>query len=92
MLSRKEFFKNLLGRAMRTISDLTDQGEGRIASASDPGHGFDLPATEVSPALLAVEAECRGIDLQGTCAENLKREIYRELAQNRPDAGPNAHR
>lgn len=85
MLTRKEFFKDLLGRGVRTISDLTDEGEGRIALAADPGHWFDLPATELSPALLAVEAERRGIDLGGGGSDELRRAVYQELAQNRPD-------
>jgi hypothetical protein len=92
MLSRKEFFKDLLIRAARAINHLAGEGEGRSPGSAGAGHEFDLPATELSPALLAVEAECRGIDLQVKCTENLKREIYRELAQYRPDAGSNADR
>ncbi len=85
MLSRKEFFKELSIRAARAINHLAGEGEGRSPGSAGTLREFDLPATELSPALLAVEAECRGIELQGDCSEELRREIYRELTRNRPD-------
>jgi hypothetical protein len=82
MLSRKEFFKNLLFRGIRAVNDLTGEIEGRSSEHDKPGQGFDLPATELSPSLLAIEAEIRGIDLQDGRTGELRRAIYEKLAQN----------
>jgi hypothetical protein len=43
-----------------------------------------LPATELSPSLLAIETEIRGIDLQDGRIEELRRAIYEKLAQKNP--------
>jgi len=88
MLSRKEFFKDLLFKGIRAVNDLTGENEGRSGGNAGPGQGFDLPATELSPSLLAIEAELRGVRLQAGHAEELQREIYQELApKNRSHAG-----
>ena len=88
MLSRKEFFKDLLFKGIRAVNDLTVENEGRPGGNAGPGQGFDLPATELSPSLLAIEAELRGVRLQAGHAEELQREIYQALApKNRPHAG-----
>lgn len=87
MFSRKEFFKDLLYRGIRAANDLTDDCEDCSAEHDEPGYGFDLPATELSPSLLAIEAEQRGIDLKSGRAEELRREIYQELAQNGRGSG-----
>jgi hypothetical protein len=87
MFSRKEFFKDMLSRGIRAVSDLTGECEDCFAEHDEPGYGLDLPATELSPSLLAIEAEVRGVSLQAGHAEDLQREIYQELAQNRPHAG-----
>jgi hypothetical protein len=87
MLSRKEFFKQLLLRGARAAHDLCAQdGKGM------GGDGFDLPSTELSPALLALEAERRGIDLAGGRAEELRRELYQELTRKCPDDRPDSMR
>jgi hypothetical protein len=91
MLSRKQFFKDLLSRGIRAVNDLTVGDEGRSSACGEPGFGFDLRATELSPSLLAIEAECRGIDLQADQADELRREIYQELTQNGPGWGPANH-
>lgn len=88
MLSRKEFFKDLLFRGIRAANGLAAEVEGASAKAIAPLPAVDLPATELSPSLLAIEAELRGIRLQAGDSENLQREIYQELAQKRPPAGP----
>jgi hypothetical protein len=87
VLSRKQFLRDLLFQGMRALNDLTIGYEGRSAEHDEPGRGFDLSATELSPSLLAIEAEVRGVSLQSGHAEELQREIYKELAQNRPHAG-----
>jgi len=87
MISRKEFFKDLLFRGIRAVNDLPGDGEGRSEDHMGPGQGFDLPATELSPSLLAIEAEIRGIDLQGGRTEELRRAIYEKLTNNSPSAG-----
>jgi hypothetical protein len=84
MLSRKEFFKNLLFRGVRAVNDLTGEIGGRSSEHDKPGQGSDLPATELSPSLLAIEAEIRGIDLQDDRTVELRRAIYEKLAQNSP--------
>jgi len=88
MLSRKEFFKDLLYKGTRAVNDLTGENEGRSGGNAGQGQGVDLPATELSPSLLAIEAELRGVRLQAGHAEELQREIYQELAsKNRPHSG-----
>jgi hypothetical protein len=82
MISRKQFLKHLLYRGFHAVSDLTGPGEVGVSDQEQPGHGFDLPATELSPALLAMEAELRGKDAGGDGTEDLRREIYQELAKN----------
>jgi hypothetical protein len=87
MLSRKEFFKQLLLRGARAAHDLcAEDGRGM------DGDGFDLPATELSPALLALEADRRGIDLAGGRAEELRQELYQELTRKCPDVRPDSRR
>jgi hypothetical protein len=88
MLSRKEFFKDLLYKGTRAVNDLTGENEGRSGGNAGPEQAVDLPATELSPSLLAIEAELRGVRLQAGHAEELQREIYQELAsKNRPHSG-----
>jgi hypothetical protein len=84
MLSRKEFFKDLLFRGVRAVNDLAGQGEGRASEHDEPRRGLDLSATELSPSLLAIEAEIRGVDLQDGHGEELRRGIYEKLDQNSP--------
>jgi hypothetical protein len=83
MLSRKEFFKDLLFKWIRAANDLTGEKESRPGSHAGTGQGFNLPATELSPSLLAIEAELRGVRLQAGHAEELQRQIYQELAKTR---------
>jgi hypothetical protein len=80
MLSRKQFFKDLLFRGIRAASDLTAGGGDVSPEYGESRPGSNLPATELSPSLLAIEAECRGAG----GADELRSEIYRELAQNHP--------
>jgi hypothetical protein len=84
MISRKQFFEALLYRGFRAVSDLTGGDESRFSEHDEPSHRFDLPSTELSPSLLAIEAERRGIHLQAGCANELRQVIYQELAQNGP--------
>jgi hypothetical protein len=82
MLSRKEFFKDLLLRGIRTVNHLAAEAENTSAEPAADKTGFDLPETELSPSLLAIEAELRGIRLETGMAEGLQREIYRKMVQN----------
>lgn len=82
MLSRKEFFKDLLRRGIRTVNDLTAEAKNTSAEPVADRTGFDPPATELSPSLLAIEAELRGISLETGKAEELQREIYRKMVQH----------
>jgi hypothetical protein len=84
MLSRKEFFKELLFRAIRAADGMAAGSEGASAEPIASGPGFDLPATELSPSLLATEAERRVIDFKADQAEGLRREIYQELEKSGP--------
>ena len=92
MLSRKQFFKDLLFKGIRAVNDLAGEDEKRPKEHEPPVDSFDLSATELSPSLLAIEAERRGLDLGGDGAEELRREIYRKLAQNRPQSGTDVPR
>jgi hypothetical protein len=92
MLSRKEFFKDLLLRGIRTVNDLAAEAENTSAEPVAARPGFDLPATELSPSLLAIEAEIRGIRLETGKAEGLQQEIYRKMAQKPPPIGPEESR
>jgi hypothetical protein len=87
MLSRKEFFKDLLFRGIWAADGLAAGDEDESAEPVATGPGVDLPATELSPSLLAIEAELRGVRLEAVQAEELQLEIYRELAQARPQQG-----
>lgn len=88
MLSRKQFIKDLLFRGIRAVNELTGADEKRPEEHEPPVDSFDLPATELSPSLLAIEAECRGLDPGGDGAEELRRKIYHELAQSCPAFNP----
>jgi len=88
MLSRKEFFKDLLFRGIRTANDLSAEVGNASEKPISEVSGFDLPATELSPSLLAIEAELRGIKLETGKAEELQREIYQELTQKPPPIAP----
>jgi hypothetical protein len=92
MLSRKEFFKQFLLRGARAAHDLCAEDGRGMGAAGQAGGGFDLPATEFSPALLALEAERRGIDLADGRAEELRQELYRELTRKCPDDRPDSGR
>lgn len=89
MLSRKEFFRDLLLRGIRMGRDLSVAGD--LPPVSCRPSAFGVAETELSPALLALEAECRGLSLQGTDPGELRRLICRELAScctpRPPEAG-----
>lgn len=82
MLTRKRLFRDLLIRGHRNVNHLTGRCEDRSAAHGNPGRTFGLPETELSPSLLAIEADLRGVSLQAGGAENLRREIFQELAEN----------
>lgn len=88
MLSRKEFFKDLLFRGIRTVNSLSAEVGNASEKPIGKVSGFDLPSTELSPSLLAIEAELRGMRLESGNSEELQREVYAKLVQNRPSAGP----
>jgi hypothetical protein len=87
MLSRKEFFKDLLFRGIRTVNGLSAEVGNASEKPIGEVSGFDLPSTELSPSLLAIEAELRGMLLESGNSEELQRKIYRELTQARPKEG-----
>jgi hypothetical protein len=87
MISRKQFLKHLLYRGFHAVSDLTGHEKGCFSDHEQQGKEFDLPSSELSPSLLAIEAERRGIDMQAGRAEKLRREIYQKLAQSSPGLG-----
>jgi hypothetical protein len=92
MLSRKEFLTQLLLRGARAAHGLCAEDGRGMDGPGQACEGFDLPATELSPALLALEADRRGIDLAGGRAEELRREIYQELTRKCPDDRPDSMR
>lgn len=67
---------------MQAVNDLTAGFEDRAAEHGQRDRGSDLRATELSPSLLAIEAELRGVRLRAGDAENLQREIYQKMVQN----------
>jgi hypothetical protein len=76
VITRKSFFRHLIARAIEAMEDPTLRdacGHGRAGPDTDP------ISLELCPSLLALEAECRGIDLQAGGAGELQRMIYREL-------------
>jgi hypothetical protein len=77
---------------MQAVTDFTDGNEDRSAQHDQGQRGFDPWATELSPSLLAIEAELRGIRIETGKAEELQREIYQELAQKPPPIGPEESR
>ncbi len=81
MLSRKEFFKDLLIRGVRAAREIAAVGEHPHPSDSSSEPGFDAAETELSPALLAIEAERRGLPAGKTDPGELRRAIYRELSR-----------
>ena len=87
MISRKQFLKDLLYSGFRALNELIGRDENCFPEHADSDHGFDLSSTELSPALLAIEAERREIDLRAGCMDELRQAIYQDLAQNGPDAG-----
>ena len=87
MLSRKQFLKKMLFQGLRTLNDLSTGGHDRLSEQQeDPGRGFDLPLTELSPSLLAIEAQQRGIQVQPGCADALRRAIYQEMSLKGPNS------
>jgi len=84
MLSRKEFLKEILSQGVRTLDILTGKDRDRLTEHEYPGQGFDLPLTELSPSLLSIEADQRGIRLQPASVDELRRIIYREMSLNGP--------
>lgn len=85
VLSRKQFLKDLLFRGVRAVNGLTAGYADRSAEHDQSGREPGLSATELSPSLLAIEAELRGVRLQAGDAEELQREIYQELLQTQID-------
>ncbi len=79
MLSRQEFFRDLLARGLRAVRGLAGAGD---SPPSDPlgDATCGVAETELSPALLAIEAERRGLNPEGTDVGELRRAICRELA------------
>lgn len=83
MLSRKEFLRDLLGRGIRAARDLSAAGEPPDADGSRNPF-CDAAETELSPALMALEAECRGLDPRLKDPAAFRRAIYRQLARCTP--------
>jgi hypothetical protein len=76
VITRKSFFRHLIVRGIEVMEDPTLRdacSHGRSGPDTDP------ISVELCPSLLALEAECRGIDLQAGGAGELQRRIYREL-------------
>lgn len=64
------------------MNDFAAEVEAGSAEAIPALPGFDLPATELSPSLLAIEAELRGIKLEAGKTQELQQEIYQKMVQN----------
>lgn len=78
MITRKDFFRHLIARGIEAM----DAPALRDAGACDHGRSgseADSISVELCPSLLALEAECRGIDLQAGGVGELQRRIYHEL-------------
>lgn len=70
------------------MNTLAGADEKRPKECEVPLDRYHLAATELSPSLLAMEAECRRLDPGGDGAEELRRKIYQELDQSRPPFNP----
>jgi hypothetical protein len=82
MLSRKEFFNDLIFRGIHAVKDFAAEVEAGSAETIAAVPAFNLPAIELSPSLLAIEAELRGVKLEAGKAEELQQEIYQKMAQD----------
>ena len=89
MLSRKQFFKEMLSQGLRALNILTSGDPNRFSEQKDPKPAFDLPLTELSPSLLSIEAQRRGLDLEPGGADEFRRAIYQEMSRSGPKEAAN---
>lgn len=89
MLSRKQFLKELLYQGVRFFNDLSGPGRPRAAPSTDAAFQTDLPFTEISPSLLVIEAQRRGIPVENNNPESLRQIIFMEMAGKCPFTGSN---
>jgi len=85
MLSRKQFVKNLLLHGLRAVTELNPGNEDSIEDRGEQLQRFDMPSTELSSSLLEMEAERLEIPFDPSCADELRRRLYQELAKNSPE-------
>lgn len=89
MFSRQEFFRELVARGLAAGGEIhAGEKRGRLGAA--PACSSTLPATELSPALLALEAACRGVDLQDGGPDRWRRLFYAELSRQAAERAPAA--
>jgi hypothetical protein len=87
MLSRNHFLRELIQGTVGAAARFLDDSEG----APDPADRRAEQAfafTELSPALLAMEAERMGGAATTRCPELLRRQLYRQMKQQAPVSGP----
>lgn len=87
MLSRSHFLRELLqgtaGLASHTLED-SECAPEPIDRRAEQSFAF----TELSPALLAMEAERMGQAAANRTPESLRRQLYRQMKEQAPVSGP----
>ncbi len=87
MVSRLGFLKELLPNVAGAFVHLLD-GMGRAPEPAEPGGEAAFLFTELSPALLAMEAERLGEAAACFSPESLRRQLYLQMKQQAPAPGP----
>jgi hypothetical protein len=87
MLSRKQFFKELILRTAGAAARLCDN-EGAAPDAGDRRVEPAFVFTELSPSLLAMEAERLGTPAGSRDAESLRQRLHMQMKQQVPAPGP----
>ncbi|WP_028324694.1 hypothetical protein [Desulfatirhabdium butyrativorans] len=90
MHSRKQFLKQMLYQGLRFFIDLPGPGPQIAATSRHTALQSDLPFTEISPSLLAIEAQRRGIPVENENAESLRQTILMEMIEKCPFSGANS--
>jgi hypothetical protein len=79
MISRKQFFSEIFVQVARTTAQIWNGHPEDQPSPRD--HCMDPAFTELCPSLMAMEAERLGADQDTSCDEDLRRNVYAELAR-----------
>lgn len=87
MLSRSHFLRELFQGTAGLATQILDESECEpepIDRRAEESFAF----TELSPALLAIEAERLGEAAANRTPESLRRQLYRQMKEQAPISGP----